>query len=112
MLTAGQTTERDENGTPISVSVVTLLLSPNDAERLTLATNEGRIQLALRNPLDLTDAQTQGIRASALVSAPRPSTGGTAVRVTPTPPRTESTSSAVELYRGGERTVNNFQNRP
>ena len=34
------------------VSVVTLLVNPDEAERLTLARSEGKIQLALRNPLD------------------------------------------------------------
>jgi pilus assembly protein CpaB len=39
-------------GEPISTSVITLLVSPDDAQKLTLASNQGRIQLALRNPLD------------------------------------------------------------
>jgi len=39
-------------GEPISTSVVTLLVSPDDAQKLTLASNQGRIQLVLRNPLD------------------------------------------------------------
>jgi pilus assembly protein CpaB len=112
VLASGQTIEQDANGTPITVSVVTLLLSPTDAEKLTLATNDGRIQLALRNPLDLTNAQTQGIRSSALVSAPRPNTGTNAVRVSAPAPRDESTSSVVEIIRGGERTLNTFQSRP
>ncbi len=38
------------------VSVVTLLVDPDEAERLTLASTEGKIQLALRNPLDKTHA--------------------------------------------------------
>ena len=41
-----------EGGEPISTSVITLLVSPDDAQKLTLASNQGRIQLALRNPLD------------------------------------------------------------
>jgi pilus assembly protein CpaB len=39
-------------GEPVSTSVITLLVSPDDAQKLTLASNQGRIQLALRNPLD------------------------------------------------------------
>ena len=43
------TTDKDK---PMPVSVVTLLVNPDEAERLTLAASEGKIQLALRNPLD------------------------------------------------------------
>jgi pilus assembly protein CpaB len=53
VLASGTKIERDtEQGKPIAVSVVTLLVNPREAERLTLASTEGKIQLALRNPLD------------------------------------------------------------
>src|SRR6187551_878806 len=68
VLTAGTKIERDvEKGKPVSVSVVTLLVDPEQAERLTLASTEGKIQLALRNPLDKTMPLTQGIRPAALL---------------------------------------------
>src|SRR6478735_6820311 len=55
VLAAGTKIERDvEKDKPISVSVVTLLVDPEQAERLTLASTEGKIQLALRNPMDKT----------------------------------------------------------
>src|SRR6187200_1282386 len=48
VLAAGTKIERDvENDKPIAVNVVTLLVNPEEAERLTLASNEGQIQLAL-----------------------------------------------------------------
>ena len=47
---------------PISVSVVTLLVDPLQSEALTLASTEGKIQLALRNPLDKTVPATPGIQ--------------------------------------------------
>ena len=46
----------------MQVSVVTLMVNPDEAERLTLASTEGKIQLALRNPLDKTAPATAGIR--------------------------------------------------
>src|SRR5439155_16731747 len=52
ILAAGQSVTRDKEGKPQTVSVVTLLVSPEDAELLVLATKEGRLQLALRNTLD------------------------------------------------------------
>jgi pilus assembly protein CpaB len=47
--------------------VVTLAVLPNDAERIALAATEGKISLALRNPLDVAPTQTPGIRLTALM---------------------------------------------
>ncbi len=56
MLAAGTKIDRDtDKNKPMPVTVVTLLVNPDEAERLTLASTEGKIQLALRNPLDTTD---------------------------------------------------------
>ncbi len=110
VLTAGTKMERDtDGGKPIAVSVVTLLVNPVEAERLTLASTEGKIQLALRNPLDKSAPATPGIRPAALIgSAPiaRPAaTRGrlaqaqtqTVARVAPAPLPT------VEIIRGDKR---------
>ncbi len=51
VLATGQRTERSATGEPQNASVVTLLVSPEDSEKLALA-SLGRIQLVLRNPLD------------------------------------------------------------
>src|SRR5438093_1386195 len=68
VLAAGTKIERDtERNKPIPVSVVTLLVDPEEAERLTLASTEGKIQLALRNPLDKTMPATHGIKPAALL---------------------------------------------
>jgi pilus assembly protein CpaB len=42
--------ERNPAGEPQTTPVITLLVSPDDAQKLTLASTQGRIQLALRNP--------------------------------------------------------------
>jgi pilus assembly protein CpaB len=75
VLAAGTKIERDvENNKPVQVNVVTLLVNPDEAERLTLASTEGKIQLALRNPMDQTAPHTSGVRPAGLmgsgVSAP------------------------------------------
>jgi len=68
VLAAGTKIERDtERNKPMPVSVVTLLVDPEEAERLTLASTEGKIQLALRNPLDKTTPLTHGIRPAELL---------------------------------------------
>ena len=52
VIAAGQKLERNAAGEPQTVPVITLLVSPEDAEKLTLASSKGRINLILRNPLD------------------------------------------------------------
>src|SRR5436309_1870367 len=73
VLAAGTKIERDtEKGKPIQVTVVTLLVNPDESERLTLAANEGKIQLALRNPLDRAIPATHGVRPAALLGMAPP----------------------------------------
>src|SRR3954467_2289297 len=73
VLAAGTKMERDtEKGKPIAVNVVTLLVNPDEAERLTLAATEGKIQLALRNPLDRDNPSTRGIRPAMLLGTAPP----------------------------------------
>src|SRR6266545_5803758 len=70
VLAAGTKIDRDtDKNKPMPVSVVTMLVNPEEAERLTLAASEGKIQLALRNPLDLATPSTRGIRPAALLGA-------------------------------------------
>lgn len=52
VLTAGQQMEKSPDGKPEQVAVITLLVTPEGAEKLALADGYGHIQLALRNPLD------------------------------------------------------------
>jgi len=52
VLSAGTNIQRDNEGKPISVPVITVLVTPKDAETLSLASNQTQIQLVLRNPLD------------------------------------------------------------
>jgi pilus assembly protein CpaB len=68
VLSAGPKFQRDEEGKPVSVPVVNLLVTPEQAEALSLASNEMRIQLVLRNPLDKDLAKTPGTAVSNLFS--------------------------------------------
>src|SRR5262245_24746379 len=73
VLAAGTKLEQDGNAEkPVAVSVVTLLVNPDEAERLTLASTEGKIQLALRNPLDKENPPTTGVKPAALLGTPPP----------------------------------------
>ena len=103
VLAAGTKIEQGENK-PVAVSVVTLLVDPEQAERLTLASTEGKIQLALRNPLDKTTPTTRGIKAAALLGAP-----ATTPRAIARPGRVLQVAGpadlpSVEIIRGDKRT--------
>ncbi len=75
VLMAGTKMEQPgDKGKPVQVTVVTLLVTPEQAERLTLASTEGKIQLALRNPLDNTMPSTPGVRPAVLLGTPPPAT--------------------------------------
>jgi pilus assembly protein CpaB len=52
VLAAGQKIEQDRDGKPQTVPVITLLVNPEDASKLTMAANQGKLQLALRNTID------------------------------------------------------------
>jgi pilus assembly protein CpaB len=60
VLSAGQTIQKDAEGKPLQVPVVNLLVTPEQAETLSLASNETKIQLVLRNPLDTKEAKAPG----------------------------------------------------
>lgn len=60
VLSAGTTITPDARGQAINAQTVTLLVSPEQAELLTLAGNEGKIQLVLRNGSDQTIEKTPG----------------------------------------------------
>jgi pilus assembly protein CpaB len=60
VLSAGQNYQPDAKGQAINASTVTLLVSPEQAELLTLAGNEGKIQLVLRNGSDHGIEKTSG----------------------------------------------------
>lgn len=111
-LAAGQSVQVDVEGKPQQVPVVTLLVSPEQAETLALASSQGRIQMALRNQLDTLPIRTNGSRVSALFGAVRAAQppqvlGLRRSMVTPrAAPATEET--IVEGFRGGERTLTRF----
>jgi pilus assembly protein CpaB len=71
VLSAGQHIQKDAEGKPIPVQVVNLLVTPEQAEILSLAHAETRIQLVLRNPIDTEEAKTNGTAVANLFSGLR-----------------------------------------
>ena len=100
VLTSGQVVEQNVNGEPIQVTVITLLVNPEEAEELVLAATRGRIQLALRNTLDVDSVTTEGARLNSLVPAQRAVQRSTAPRRA-APPAAAPTRQ-IEVWRGNE----------
>jgi pilus assembly protein CpaB len=59
--------EQAKDGRPLPATVVTLLVTPEDAEKISLASSVGRITLTLRNPLDVEPTTTNGTRVATLM---------------------------------------------
>ena len=105
VLAAGQIVQQDAQGKPMTVSVITVLVSPDDGEKLVLAGNEGKIQLALRNSLDLAQVATNGAHERGLLPGVRSGAVRQAVVRSATP---EASGTVVEAYKGGVRTLIKF----
>lgn len=105
-LASGQTSQRSANGEPQTATVITLLVTPEQAEKLTLAATEGHIQLALRNTLDMAEVETDGIRAATLVRTEAPPQP--AARSAARGSQRASGGTSVITYNGAERTVTTF----
>ena len=108
VLAAGTRLERDgDKNKPITVSVVTMLVDPEQSERLTLAATEGKIQLALRNPLDRSQPNTKGIRPAGLLGSVVPQRPALVARAksAPAAPQVVPVASdpTVEIIRGDKR---------
>jgi pilus assembly protein CpaB len=115
VLTAGTRMEQSqEDPQPTQVTVVTLLVNPEQAERLALASTEGKIQLALRNPLDQGAPETPGIKTAGLLGG-KQAANGPAPRVArarkpESKPQVEALPApaplpSVEIIRGDKRSV-------
>lgn len=89
VLASGGSIDSPENQRePSHVSAVTLLVTPDEAEKLVLATTEGRLQLVMRNYSDQEDARTTGANKGSLL-------GGDTVRPEPAPPSEKNAQPKV-----------------
>jgi pilus assembly protein CpaB len=110
VLTAGTRYDQEEAqaGESRQSTVVTLAVLPEDGERIALASSNGVISLALRNPIDVDPTETDGIRLAALMSGtgPEPVEDPVRQRIVPARPATPSPPPVyiVETIRAAERT--------
>jgi len=122
VLSAGQDFKKDAEGKPVLVQVVNLLVTPEQAEMLSLAAAQTSIQLVLRNPLDHEIAKTPGTAVALLfqggkllppptqpVSAPRPRAVEPVHKAVDPPPKKDP-PFVMEIINGTKKTDITFQN--
>ena len=114
VLATGTQMQRNEKGEPSPVDVYTLEVTPEEAERLSLAGTEGKVQLALRSALDSESVLTKGINVPQMLASLSPKN--------PPPPKQDETKEAprvvpkwtprpevsVEVIRGNEISKKTF----
>ena len=97
-----------------SAPVITLLVSPDDAQKLALVSQEGRIQLSLRNPLDTKKGGIGATRSTSLYQGETPVATGPKpkarklVAKNPAPPQVPY---QVEMIRGSKRDETKFEDK-
>jgi pilus assembly protein CpaB len=119
VLSAGQRLHKDADGQPVQAPVVNLLVTPAQAEMLSLAGNETRIQLVLRNPMDVEPADPPGTAVAKLFGGTaEPATGPKVIvrrvpelrAAAPLPTRepVRREEFIVEVLHGAKRTESRF----
>jgi pilus assembly protein CpaB len=109
VLASGHTLERNSSGEAQNTAVITLLVSPDDAQRLTLASSQGHIQLALRNPLDTKQDEFPASNSRGLykgLAAPEPVVQHTVIHRVVTPkaaPPPPATGVSIEVFQGDKK---------
>ena len=113
VLSAGTDIQRDVDGKPLPTQVVNLLVTPEQAEQLSLASNQTKIQLVLRNPLDTATVAPPGSAVSNLftgvkaqtATVSRPRIMSAAVpHAAPAPPKV----FMVQVFNGSKRSDEKF----
>jgi pilus assembly protein CpaB len=113
VLAAGQKIEQDREGKPQTVAVITLLVSPDDATKLTMAATQGRIQLALRNTIDTKKNDPPAVLEASLFSGegaitkPTKTSGKKGVVRPSAPP-----PYVIEVITGNKRENKSFPTTP
>jgi len=105
VLTVGQKLQPDPQGKPEAVNVVTLLLTPEDSQKLVLASSQGGIQFVLRNGADHTRVNATPMQIAQL-SGPAPLSTAT---VTPRSRLPMREPNVVETILGDKRSTRSFE---
>lgn len=111
VLSAGQKIEKSPDGKPESAEVVNLLVTPDQAEVLNLASSETKVQLVLRNPLDTQEQTTHGTNIATLFGA-RLQPQAVFVAKAAAPVAAPPAEPLVEVFTGSRRSEQEITIRP
>lgn len=103
---------RGKSEKPIQVDVITLEVTPEEAEKLALSTTEGRIQLALRSYNNIEEVSTAGATIPALLTGRNVRSGPKVARVgVKQKVSVEATvrNINVEVLRGSKKSTETFK---
>jgi len=109
VLAAGQTIEPDPQGKPQKVNVVTLLLGPEDSQKLQLASSQGNIQFVLRSGADQTQASLQPTRLDQIFPSDKPPVIAKAPVLKRAPRQAPPPVYTLEVIQGTKRTEQKFE---
>ena len=112
LATGTEIEQKGKNEKPVQVDVITLELTPAEAEKLALATSEGKIQLALRNFNSSEEVSTHGETISSLLS-------GQTIQARPAVQKARTPKPVVlakkdptidiEVFQGSDKSVKTFK---
>lgn len=108
VIAAGQKMQPDPEGKPTTVDVVTLLVKPNDAERVTLASQQGTVHFILRNGSDHVQVEDKPAEMSELGSVKPAAAHGKIHRID-AKPAPVSNVYTIQTVAGGKQTSESFQ---
>jgi pilus assembly protein CpaB len=108
ILAAGQKIQPDPEGKPSAVDVVTLLVKPSDAERVTLASTQGSVHFVLRNGSDR-EQVTDRPAELAMLAGTKPVEGPRRVVHKVDAPPAVTNIYTVETVAGGKQTTESFK---
>jgi pilus assembly protein CpaB len=103
VLSTGERLQPDPSGKPQNVKVVTLLLAPDDAEKLLLASNQGTVQFVLRNASDEAKPVTRPASLKDLQSSTPVGPVIAVKKAAPAAPKPPPSSYEVETYDGAKK---------
>ncbi len=114
VIAVGKSLDRSTSADAQTAPVITLLVSPDDAQKLALVSQEGRIQLSLRNPLDTKKGGIGATRTSSLYLGETPAATGPkpkAKKLVAKVPAPAPTPYQVEMIRGSKRDETKFEDK-
>ncbi len=114
VIAVGKSLDRNASNDAQTAPVITLLVSPDDAQKLALVSQEGRIQLSLRNPLDTKKGGIGATRTSSLYLGETPAatpSKAKARKVIAKVPASPPAPYQVEMIRGSKRDETKFEDK-